>query len=151
MKLATALSFLTLVLALGFTREAEAQVDRRDMVKMPQVYQEHFMASMRGHLDALDDILGYMAAEKITEAALTAEEMLGLSSSTFSTDSPITVYLPKPMRELGKNLNQAASRFSVALQNVDIDKNYESMRKAMDALREVTSACRACHATYRVR
>jgi hypothetical protein len=151
MKRFLALQLTILALASGCAGEAMAQVDRRELVKMPLIYQEHFMASMRGHLEALDDILGYMAAEKITEAALTAEEMLGLSSATFSGDSPVSVYLPRPMRDMGKNLNQAASRFSVALQNVDVDKDYNSMRKAMDALREVTQACRACHAAYRLR
>lgn len=45
----------------------------------------------------------------------------------------------------------AASRLAIVLQDASVSPTLESMREVNRALHEVTTACTACHAAYRIR
>ncbi|MBI4967338.1 MAG: hypothetical protein HZC25_04380 [Rhodospirillales bacterium] len=125
--------------------------DRRQLVKLPPYLRDHFLAGMRDHLATLDNILAHIAAGKAEEAAAEAEQNLGLSAIDMHVQGKLVPYLPPTMRELGVEMQQAASRFAVAIQRTRVEQTQESLRWATGALHEVTLVCRACHATYRVR
>lgn len=125
--------------------------DSRELVKMPAMMQEHMLASMRDHLVALDEILAAVSAENYDQASKVAEERLGMSSFDLHGASHMAPYMPKPMQEAGGSLHRAASRFAIAAQDADIDRSYASMKTLMGALSEMTAACNACHAGYRIR
>jgi hypothetical protein len=143
---------MALALAGTLSSPAPAQeVDRRMLVKLPPYLRDHFLAGMRDHLATLDNILAAVAAGKVEEAAAEAEQNLGLSAIDMHVQGKLTAYLPPGMRELGAELQQAGSRFAIAIQRTRIEQTQESLRWATGALHEVTLVCRGCHATYRVR
>jgi hypothetical protein len=123
---------------------ALAGAGQRALVELPEMMQEHMLANMRGHLAALDEILGDLAAGSLDRAADTAEHQLGLSSLEAHQASRMAPYFPKGMREAGMRMHRAASRFALVVEEGDQSKTYR-------ALREVTAACVACHAAYRIR
>ena len=57
-------------------------------------------------------------------------------------------YVPKGMQDAGTAMHHAASRFAIATQKAVIDSD---VAEALSALNEVTQACVACHAAYRLR
>lgn len=125
--------------------------DTREMVVMPAPMQEHMMASMRDHLEVLNEILADVAAERYTEAGNKAEARLGMSSFALHGSDHMRHYMPKGMQEAGGALHRAASRFQLAAQDADLDRSYDGMRKLTGALSEMTAACASCHAGYRIR
>lgn len=52
--------------------------------------------------------------------------------------------MPPAMRAMGRQLHQAASQFSTAARNGDVQESLEDLQK-------ISSACVACHQIYRVR
>jgi cytochrome c556 len=46
---------------------------------------------------------------------------------------------------------RSASNFVIVAQNASVEGDVKSYQKMLGALKEVTSACRACHQAYRVR
>lgn len=131
---------LTLIFS-GVTAAAE---DDRQLVELPQMMQQHMMSNMRDHLAAINDILASMAAGSLDEAAETAESRLGMSSMGSHGASHMAKFMPQQMRALGMTMHQAASRFALRAQEGESQAAYA-------ALAEVTSACVACHAAFRIR
>lgn len=141
----------TTAVAMLFTAGAAHAADSRELVTMPAMMQEHMLESMRDHLVALNEILANVSAEKFDEASMVAEERLGMSSFQLHGASHMAPYMPKPMQEAGGALHRAASRFAIAAKDADIDRSYPAMKTLMGALGEMTSACNACHVSYRIR
>jgi len=124
-----------------FTIEAD---DARQLVKMPEPMQAHMLGNMRDHLTALDAILAHLAAGEWSQAADVAEQRLGQSSLVAHGASHMAGYMPKAMQEIGTSMHRAASRFALRAQEGELSP-------AVAALKEVTAACVACHAGYRIR
>ena len=59
--------------------------------------------------------------------------------------------MPVGMREIGTSLHHAASRFAVTVRDAELEPPEQGARKVFAALREMTAACEACHAGYRLR
>ena len=59
---------------------AIAGEDSRQLVKLPEMMQQHMMANMRDHLAAINEILAHMAKDELDKAADVAENRLGMSS-----------------------------------------------------------------------
>jgi cytochrome c556 len=53
-------------------------------------------------------------------------------------------FMPKPMQDIGTGMHRAASRFALKAQEGEL-------APALASLQEVTAACVACHAGYRIR
>ena len=125
--------------------------DSRQMVSMPAMMQEHMLSSMRDHLDVLNQILADIAAEKFMEASKLAESRLGTSSYGLHDSKHMAGFMPEGMQAAGNALHRAASRFALVAEEVDLDRSYAGMKRLSGALNEMTAACSACHAGYRIR
>lgn len=132
------MSFLLVVPVSG------ASSDARQMVELPEMMQSHMLANMRNHLETIDLILEQMSANKLDKAADTAEQSLGMSSLDKHGAEHLAKFMPEAMRKAGTNMHRAASRFSLKAQEGDALAAYAS-------LQNVTAACVACHASYRIR
>lgn len=118
--------------------------DSREMVELPEMMQRHMMANMRDHLAAIDEILAFLGEGETDKAADVAENRLGMSSLQSHGAGHMAKFMPAGMRQLGTSMHRAASRFALVAQEGDAAPAYR-------ALTEVTSACVACHAAYRIR
>ena len=122
----------------------QAENDTRTFVKLPEMMQQHMMANMRQHLESINEILHLMSNNKLDKAAYIAEQRLGMTSLNSHNASHMAKFMPKGMRQTGTNMHKAASRFALKAQEGDSNAAYK-------ILSEVTSACVACHAGYRIR
>jgi cytochrome c556 len=125
--------------------------DTRELVHLPAPMQEHMLGNMRDHLATLNEIIGDIADNKFDEAAKVAEQRLGMSSLNLHGADHLAPYLPKPMQDIGTTMHQAASRLVIVLQDASITTTVDAMRDVNRALHEITTACEACHAAYRLR
>lgn len=132
---------LCLLLASSFSW---AEKDVRQLVQLPEMMQEHMLANMRDHLETINLILKQLSAGELEKAAETAEQRLGMSSLDKHGAEHLAQFMPEAMRNAGTSMHRAASRFALKSQEGDA-------LPAFAALQEITAACVACHAAYRIR
>ena len=128
---------------LGSVTASEAS-EVRTLVTMPAQMQDHMLANMRDHLTAVNEILAHLNAREWQQAADVAEDRLGVSSLKAHGAAHMSGYMPKPMQDIGTGMHRAASRFALRAQEGEL-------APALASLQEVTAACVACHASYRIR
>jgi hypothetical protein len=121
--------------------------DTRQFVKFPDEMRIGTLTNMRDHLVALSEIQGALAIERYAEAADIAENRLGLSSLKLHGAHDVSKFMPQGMQDTGTAMHRAASRFAIAAQNSAATGD---AKPALAALTEVTRACVACHAGYRI-
>lgn len=121
-----------------------ADEDQRQLVELPPMMQEHMLANMRDHLEAINAILAYMGDKKLDRAADVAESRLGMSSLESHGASHMARFMPDAMQEMGTNMHRAASRFALKAQEGAPLPTYR-------ALSDITASCVACHSSYRIR
>ena len=121
--------------------------DTRQFVKFPEEMKIGTLANMRDHLLALSEIQGALAAERYAEAADIAENRLGMSSLKLHGAHDVSKFMPQGMQDTGTAMHRGASRFAIAAQNSAATGD---AKPALAALTEVTRACVACHAGYRI-
>jgi cytochrome c556 len=121
--------------------------DTRELVHFPEPLREHELANMRDHLLTLSRIQEYLAQKEFDKAGELAEKRLGMSSFGLHGAHEVAPYMPKGMQDAGTAMHHAASRFAIATQEAAIDGD---VARALGALNEVTQACVACHAAYRL-
>ncbi len=117
--------------------------DGRVLVDMPPMMRDHMLGNMRDHLEAVNEILGHLAAGDGDAAAAVAEQRLGMSSLDDHGAAHMAPLMPEGMRQAGTAMHRAASRFALRAEEGEIGP-------AIAALGEVTAACVACHAGWRV-
>jgi hypothetical protein len=125
--------------------------DSRELVSLPEPMQEHMLGNMRDHLVTLNKIIGDVADDKLDEAAKLAEQRLGMSSLALHDAAHMAPFMPMTMQDVGSSMHHAASRLAIVLQDASVSPTVDSMRDVNRALHEVTTACTACHANYRIR
>jgi hypothetical protein len=135
---------MTWVLMFSVCPVSIAANDTRQLVELPDMMQQHMMSNMRDHLAALNDILVSLNNDELDRAADIAEQRLGMSSLEAHGASHMAGHMPQAMQETGTRMHQAASRFALKAQEGERLSAYNS-------LAEITSACVACHAGYRIR
>jgi len=120
--------------------------DHRQLVSMPVQARDFMRQDMLDHLNALNEIIGYLAENKLDTAADVAERRMGKSSMGKHRASGMGPgrFMPMEMRNIGWGMHEAATEFS------QISKQGDA-KKAYAALQKVTNACVACHYTYRTR
>ena len=133
------------------TPQAATAADAREFVRLPAPMQEHMLANMRDHLATLSEITGDLADGKLDAAAKLAEQRLGMSSLSLHDAAHMAPFMPQPMQDIGTSMHRAASRLAITIQDADVAPSVESMAKVNRGLHELTSACVACHAGYRIR
>lgn len=138
------ISLLAVLVCHSLSSIAQAEEDTRQLVELPEMMQQHMMSNMRDHLVALNEILVNMANDELDKAAEIAESRLGMSSLESHGASHMAKFMPEGMRHAGTGMHRAASRFAIKAQEGESSPAYS-------ALSDVTSACVACHAGYRIR
>lgn len=133
---------LLILLCLSSISFAEDK-DTRQLVEFPPMMQSHMLTNMRDHLVVINQILIFLANDELDQAADIAENRLGMSSLDSHHASHMAKFMPEDMRNTGTNMHKAASRFALKAQEGDVLPAYK-------ALTEITSACIACHASYKV-
>lgn len=122
--------------------------DQRQLATLPLPAQETLRQEMLSNLVALNEILGLVATDKIKEAGTVAEQQLGLSVQGRNRDKPFEArpgpHMPAAMHALGMEGHRAASEFAKAAQAGERDR-------ALALLPNLTNACVACHASWRIR
>lgn len=122
--------------------------DPRTLVQMPALQQALIREDMVDNLSSLNEVLGYLAAGKLNEAAETAEQKMGVSSmgkhAARTGGRGPGRFMPEAMRSIGVGMHQAASEFAQVARKGDRTAAYT-------ALEPVTAACVACHVGYRLR
>jgi hypothetical protein len=132
-------------------RGASGPQDSRELVRLPEPMQEHMLGNMRDHLVTLDEIISDVAEGKFDAAAKLAEQRLGMSSLSLHDAAHMAPFMPKPMQEIGTSMHRAASRLVITLQDASVSPTVDAMRDIYRGLHEITTACTACHASYRIR
>ena len=133
--------FITLITSSKLSFAVE---DSRQLIKLPEMMQHHMLSNMRDHLKSINLILLKMTNDQLDQAADIAESRLGMSSLKLHGASHMAGFMPEAMRHAGTRMHKAASRFAIKAQEGEALPAYK-------ALTEITSACVACHAAYRIR
>lgn len=147
----------------GHSHGGMSAPDGREVVPFPPEMRSQQLRNMRDHVQALDGILGQLAAANYDGAAQIATERLGLDSPSAagckptdagapppakgSMDEMMALYMPAAMRSLGLAMHTAASTFAVTAHNA---AETGDAKAAYAALAEVTHNCVACHSAYRL-
>lgn len=176
-----ALILSTLVISLAGSPAAHAQdhdsmhhhqhmgamtADLRQPVNFPPEMHDHILANMRGHLEALSDIMTAMSTGAYAEAAQIAKTRLGMespaaegckapdakdttprASQPMDMDRMMAQLMPERMRNFGIAMHQSASDF--AAEAAKADKTADA-KPAFTALARITRQCTACHAAYKL-
>ncbi len=132
---------MSLLISGEFSIAAE---ETRQLVQIPEKMQQHMMSNMRDHLRAINEILGYMGDAELDKAADVAEYRLGMSSLNSHGAERMAEFMPEGMRQAGTSMHRSASRFALKAQEGDLLAAYQM-------LADITAACVACHAGYRIR
>jgi len=123
-----------------------SDIDARQLVKLPAPMQQHMLANMRDHLQAINEIQGALGAGAYDKAANIAETRIGVSSLDAHGAAHMTPYMPKAMQEIGTRMHKAASQFARTAEKAAVTGD---MRQSVAALAKVTEQCVACHAAFR--
>lgn len=134
--------YLLLILLMVCTSVSAA--DKRELVTMPAMMQDHMLANMRDHLATINQILHQLKLGQFDQAAELAEQKLGMSSLDDHGADHMARFMPPLMRETGTQMHRAASRFALKAQEADLPA-------ALGGLTEITQACVNCHAAFRIR
>ena len=139
--------FLVSTATVGSAGPAAAE-DGRQLVRLPPPAQEALRQEMLDNLLAVNEILSLMAVGKVREAGEVAESKLGRSAMGKHRDKPFQArpgpHMPPAMHGIGMDGHQAASEFAAAAKTGDRDK-------ALALLPNLTTACVACHFSFRTR
>lgn len=130
----------------GVEAPVEQFTDFRTLVQIPEKPRLILQEDMLDHLAVLNEINHFLADNDLKSAAEVAQTGMGRSllSKYQNQDMRPGRYMPKEMREIGYELHNAATEFAaVARQG--------NLQKAMVAYHRITSACVACHYSYRTR
>ena len=125
--------------------------DTRELVKLPEMMQEHMLANMRDHVATLDAILDALANGDNDKASSLAESRLGMSSLSLHGAEHLAKFMPEGMNAIGTRMHRAASRFAIAVKDAELKSGAEAQREVYRALQGITENCNACHQGYRVR
>ncbi len=120
--------------------------DSRTFVNMPPMAQQLMRQDMLIHLSALTQILNFLSAGNLNDAAQIAETQIGQSAmgKHRGTGMGPGRFMPQPMRQMGWNMHTAGSEFAKIAETGNTTQAYAALAK-------VTATCVACHAVYRTR
>ena len=120
--------------------------DHRQLVSMPDQARQLMREDMLDHLSALSEVIGHLAENNLDTAADVAETRMGKSSmgKHRSTGMGPGRFMPLEMRNIGWSMHESATELSQFAKKGDL-------KNANLALQKVTSACVACHYSYRTR
>jgi hypothetical protein len=112
--------------------------DRISLELSPQMKQ-HQLSNMRSHLVAIQDIIGFIAAEDFNQASQIAHSKLGL---TESMRKMCNMFDNNAFKKLGLAFHESGDVLGDVLQEKDTVKSLQALRNTMNY-------CIQCHATFR--
>lgn len=141
----SATHFLALAaLLMGVAAPALAQ-DARTPIKLDPDVRAQLREEMRGHMEALDDIIATLAAHDFPRAAAGARASLGIGSG-----KGLGRFMPVEFRQMGMAMHRSALDFADAAGAVTGEPTVADWRKATTALATLSATCRGCHGTFRI-
>ena len=139
-------TLISAVLFLTLSLPIIANADNRQSAELPSHVSRQLMSNMRDHLEALEEITHLLAESKYVEAADTAEKRLGMSTVEIHYQKHVGKYMPKGMRDIGRQMHEAASNFALSAREAEKEGD---LHRAFAALSQVMKQCVACHDLYR--
>jgi len=128
-----------------------ADADGRQFVEMPAEARAEMRAEMLDFQTALHSIISALGERKFSEAADTAEKMIGVSAMGRHRMSPPNarpgMFMSNDMHAIARGMHLAATDFAKVAKATKDGKGDPT--KALAALQAVTGACVACHRSYR--
>jgi hypothetical protein len=134
--------------------------DTRQEVDLPSPMRTHMLSHMRGHAEAVAQILAALGKGDGAAAAKIADANLGMASPGSAACKPnaksgelgempamMASHMPDEMRALGLTMHEQASKFAQEAAKIGPGGD---MRPALAELSQVVQACNACHAAYRL-
>jgi cytochrome c' len=144
---------------------AQESADNRQIIEMPQQTKQVFLSNMRGHMEALDQIIAALAKADLDEAAAIAETTMGVAGvgqgkkwqcddsdgnhghkhdQSEHKKNGFGKLMPAEMKAMGMNLHIAADNFANVARQGDRGEAYK-------ALRQISASCVACHQSFGVK
>lgn len=134
--------------------------DTRQEVDLPSPMRANMLSHMRGHAEAVAEILAALAKGDGAAAAKIADARLSMASPGAAACKPnaksgefgempamMASHMPDDMRVLGLTMHEQASKFAQEAAKIGPGGD---MRPALAELSQVVQACNACHAAYRL-
>lgn len=134
-------------LLLTLSLPLNAADDLRQLVELPPMMQQHMLANMRDHLQALTEIQRALAQGRFEQAADLAETRLGMTSLQSHGAQHMGQFMPEGMRTIGTAMHRAASRFAIKVEEAGAGGE---LPPVLDAMADIMAQCAACHNGYRV-
>ena len=147
MRLLTLAVLLTCVISANAQQHVPTN-DTRQLVNFPAMMKTHTLSNMRDHLLALQEIQSALSKQQYDLAGDVAEQRLGLSSLKLHGAHEVSQYMPKAMQAAGTAMHQSASRFALVARDAAATAD---VKPALAALSDLTAACVACHAGFRLK
>ena len=119
-------------------------IDLRTLVEMPENVRMILQGDMLDHLAVMNEINRHLSENDLRSAADVAAAGMGpnLLSKYQNADMRPGKYMPLEMREIGWELHKAATRFAIVARQ-------GNWQKTLLAYQHITSACVACHYSFR--
>jgi len=134
--------------------------DARQEVDFPSPMRAKMLSHMRGHAEAIAEILSALAKGDGAAAAKIADARLSMASPGAAACKPnaksgefgempamMASHMPDDMRALGLTMHEQAGKFAQEAAKIGPGGD---MRPALAELSQVVQACNACHAAYRL-
>jgi cytochrome c556 len=145
------LLFALALAAVAPTPTFAADADGRQFVEMSPEARAETRAEMLDFQTALHSIVAALGEKKFSEAADTAEKLIGVSAMGRHRNAPPNarpgMFMPNDMHAIARGMHMAGSEFAKVAKASKDGKGDPT--KALVALQAVTGACVACHRSYR--
>ena len=127
------------MMQMGNHHHGTSVIDTRTSLGVTGPMQQHQLANMRSHVDAVKSILGLMAERKFDEASRVAHDKLGL---TPEMQAMCGMFGNEEFRKLGLAFHQSGDDLGDVLKTGDVNASLRALNKTMQY-------CVECHATFR--
>lgn len=141
----------SLVLGIFLSVSPVQGADDRLLVEMPKMMQDHMLANMRDHLQAIEESMAALARGENTKAASIIESRLGMSALPHHGASHMAPLMPEGMRTFGTEMHRAASRFVLSVDEAEFEEKDKASQKIFQGFQDILKNCNACHEAYRIR
>ena len=116
-----------------------ASHDTRISLGLPPMMKQHQLANMRGHIEAIQKIVGLIADGEFDKASEIAHSDLGL---TDKMKKMCSMFTNADFRQLGFAFHKSADQLAVVLKT-------RNTQQSLQALHTTMHYCVQCHATFR--
>ena len=114
-------------------------MDARTSLGVTGPMKQHQLSNMRGHVEAIKTIVGFMSENKFDEASKVAHDQLGL---TPDMQAMCGMFNNKEFEKLGLAFHKSGDELGDILKTKDVNASLHALNRTMQY-------CVQCHATYR--